>query len=190
MDLLTLLRQGVLFAHTLAFAIALSAVLREDIACFRARCFEAERLDESARTVAYALGVLWATGMALVAFDVGLDGWAHAASPKLVAKLVVVLALTANGLALHRLAFPRLRRQRMTDRSQLFVPVALGAISTASWLYASFIGVSRWVAPLMSFVDFMALYGLVLVVAIAVGLLFIRPRIERLLFAEPFTDGR
>ena len=31
MDLLTLLRQGVLFAHTLAFAIALSAVLREDI---------------------------------------------------------------------------------------------------------------------------------------------------------------
>ena len=71
----------------------------------------------------------------------------------------------------------------MTDRSQLFVPVALGAISTASWLYASFIGVSRWVAPLMSFADFMALDGLVLVVAIAVGLLFIRPRIERLLFA-------
>ena len=43
----------------------------------------------------------------------------------------------------------------------------------------------------MSFTDFMALYGLVLVVAIAFGLLFIRPRIERLLFAEPLeTVGK
>jgi hypothetical protein len=35
----------------------------------------------------------------------------------------------------------------------------LGAISTVSWLYASFIGVSRLIAPLMSFTKFIALYG-------------------------------
>jgi hypothetical protein len=39
------------------------------------------------------------------------------------------------------------------------VPVILGAISTASWLHASFIGVSRLVAPSMTSGDYMALYA-------------------------------
>jgi hypothetical protein len=184
MDAFTLLRQAVLFAHTVAFAVALSAVLREDFAFLRARCIDPRRLADTARTLVYALGVLWVTGLALMGFDVGVDGRALVASPKLAAKLTVVMALTANGFALHALAFPILRGQRMPDRFGLCIPVVLGAISTASWLYASFIGVSRWIAPVMSFTDFMALYGLLLIAAVAVAILFVRPRVERLLIGR------
>ena len=63
----------------------------------------------------------------------------------------------------------------------VFVPVVLGAISTASWLYATFLGVSRLIAPSMSFTGFMALYCAVLTASIAVAVVFVRPRVERLL---------
>jgi hypothetical protein len=61
------------------------------------------------------------------------------------------------------------------------VPVVLGAISTASWLYATFLGVARLIAPSMSFTAFIALYGVALTVGIAVALVYVRPRVERLL---------
>ncbi len=66
---------------------------------------------------------------------------------------------------------------------------SLGAISTVSWLYASFVGVSRWMAPLMSFTDFIALYGVLLAGAIVFALVFIRPRVERLLVAGRVKVG-
>ena len=106
MDFATVVRQGFLFLHTVSFAIALSAVLREDVALARARCINARRLSDTARTVTYALIVLWVTGLALVGFNVGLDVRALIADPKLAAKICVVSVLTANGLALHALAFP------------------------------------------------------------------------------------
>ena len=189
MDFGTVVRQGFLFLHTVSFAIALSAVLREDVALARARCINARRLSDTARTVTYALIVLWVTGLALVGFNVGLDVRALIADPKLAAKICVVSVLTANGLALHALAFPILRRQRTRDRFSLFVPVVLGAISTVSWLYASFVGVSRLMAPLMSFTDFIALYGVLLAGAIVFALVFIRPRVERLLAAGRVKVG-
>lgn len=179
MDTFTLVRQVVLFAHVVAFAIALSAVLREDVALIKVRRIDPHRLADTARTLTRVLIALWVTGLALVAFDVGLDARALIASPKLAAKLIVVSALTVNGLALHALAFPILRRPQTQGRSGLFVPVVLGAISTVSWLYASFIGVSRLIAPLMNFTDFVALYGVLLTGAIAVALVFVHPRLTR-----------
>lgn len=180
MDVATVARQAVLFLHTVSFAIALATVLKEDFALARARRINAHRLGHAARTVTFALISLWGTGLALVAFEVGFDVSALAADTKLAAKIFVVTALTANGIALHTLAFPILLRRKTQERFGLSMPVVLGAISTASWLYASFIGVSRRVAPLMSFADYMALYGIVLVAAIAIGLTFVLPRVERL----------
>jgi hypothetical protein len=183
MDTFTLVRQGVLFAHAVTFAIALSAVLREDVALIKGRRIDPQRLADTARTLTSALIALWVTGLALVAFAVGLDARALIASPKLAAKLFVVSALSANGLALHALAFPVLRRPPTQNRFGLFMPVVLGAISTASWLYASFIGVSRLIASSMSFTEFIALYGALLTGGIAVALVFVRPRLARLLVA-------
>jgi hypothetical protein len=114
MDAFTLLRQGVLFAHVVAFAIALSTVLRADAALMKARRLDADRLANTARIVTHALAALWATGLTLVALDVGLDVAAFKASPKLAAKLLVVSALTANGFALHALVFPMLSQPAAT----------------------------------------------------------------------------
>lgn len=185
MDALTLLRQAVLFAHAVSFAIALAAVLREDIALLKARHLDTQRLADTARTVTSALIALWVTGLALVLLDAGFDAQTLIPSSKLAAKVFVVTALTANGIALHTLAFPVMGQQHLSNRHVLIVPVVLGAVSTASWLYASFIGVSRSIAPFMSFSNFIALYGVLLAAAIAVGLVFVLPRVQRALVVRP-----
>jgi hypothetical protein len=61
------------------------------------------------------------------------------------------------------------------------LPVVLGATSSASWLYASFMGV---IAPAMSLVDFMALYLALLAMSIAAAMVFVRPRVARWLAAN------
>jgi hypothetical protein len=183
MDTRTLIHQLVLFAHLIAFAIAFSAVLREDLSMLKARHIDVQRLARTARTLTGALITLWVTGLGLMVFDLGWDARTLLVSPKPAAKLVVVLALTANGLALHTLAFPMLRSGRAQQRGAATVPVVLGAISSASWLGASFIGASRLIAPAMHFSDFMALYAALLVGAIGVALVFVRPRVARLLGA-------
>ena len=185
MDLSTLIHQGVLFLHLIAFAIALSAVLREDLAMLFARRIDVPRLARTARTLTGALLALWLTGLTLLVFDAGLDPHLWLVSPKSAAKLLVVVALSANGVALHTWAFPALRgkgRSRRADDAN--VPVILGAISTASWLCASFIGVSRLIAPAMTFIDFMVLYAGLTMGAVVAALLFVRPRLARLLLTE------
>jgi hypothetical protein len=175
MEPLSWLRQSVLFVHLLAFAVALGAVLREDAELLARRRVDVRRLARAARTLTVALAVLWASGLALIGLDIGFDPRAIAAAPKLAAKLVVVAILTANGVALHALAFPMLTRRG----TRLALPLLLGAVSTASWLYASFVGASRLVAPWLSFADYMALYALLLAAAAAVALVVVGPRLRR-----------
>ncbi len=110
------LRQGVLFAHLVAFAIAISAVLREDWMLISTRRIAWHRLLATARALTISLIALWATGAALVALDVGLSFAAIGANAKLTAKLLVVLALTVNGFALHAIAFPMIRRAHRAGR--------------------------------------------------------------------------
>ena len=184
MDITTWLRQGILFAHALAFGVAIAVVLREDAALLRTRAIDATRLTRAGRTLAYALGVLWLSGLALIALDVGADIAAVLERPKLVAKLAVVSALTLNGVVLHRVAFPMLRRGQALRASRLVLCTALGAFSTTSWLYAAFIGLSRLVAASMSLADFMALYGLLLLAAATVV-----PVIASSVRGEPRTEG-
>jgi hypothetical protein len=180
MNSLALIHQCVLFVHVAAFAIAFSAVVREDIALVKAQEIDMQRLSATAQTLTGALIVLWLTGLALIGFAIGFDADALMARPKLLAKLMVVVALTANGVALHAFAFPRLGRPDIQQRASVVVPVVLGAVSTASWLYASFIGVARVIAPSMSLRDFMTWYAALLILAVTVGLIFVRPRVSRM----------
>lgn len=183
MDFFTLIHQGVLYLHLVAFAIAFSAVLREDLALLKARSIDLRRLTRTARTLTAALAALWLTGVGLLMFDFGTDWFAFVAAPKPMAKLLVVSALTANGMALHSLAFPRLRGPRGGQAASAVLPVVLGATSSASWVYASFMGVARIVAPAMSLRDFMLLYLALLVATVGGALLFVWPRVARLLSA-------
>jgi hypothetical protein len=182
MDSLIWLRQATLFVHVLAFALALSAVWRADLALLRSRHVDFARLQGSARGLVWTLAVLWASGLLLIGLQVGSDIAALWANPKLVAKLLVVSALTVNGLALHALAWPALHRRSgvqplvSTVSNLPLTPVVLGAISSASWLAATFIGVSRLVAPTLQLVDFLVLYLALVVGAVVVAMAVFKPR--------------
>src|SRR4051812_19728467 len=106
MDLTTLAKQAALYVHVIAFAVAMAEVLRGDLRLLRERRIDALALARTARPVSYALLALWATGVVLVYIDTGFDPAVILGKSKLVAKLIVVAALSANGALLHATAFP------------------------------------------------------------------------------------
>ncbi len=181
-------RQLLLFAHTLAFAFAIVTVVRADWAVLATRGLDAGELHATGRRVAWLLALLWLTGTGLVFLDVGLDWAALVARPKLAAKLSVVGLLTINGLLLHWLAFPMLTTFQRHAARAATVCTVLGAVGTTSWLYASFMGVSRLVAPFMTYGTFLALYTVCLALGLGIGLAQARPCIECLLKRQPASE--
>ena len=170
MDSMLLLHQGVLFAHLIAVAITLSAVLREDMRWLLERRFDVARLRGTMRTVSIGLVVLWATGLALWAFAAAASPLAWALTPKLAAKLVVVCLLTLNGLALHAWVFPSLGAAGPAGPRPGRLSMVLGAFSSASWLFAAFLGVARPLSNVLSLSGFLALYAAGLSFALVVAL--------------------
>ncbi len=181
-----LLRQALLFVHLLAFAVAISTVLRTDLALLRGSATAARQLDRAARLLALLLALLWFSGLLLVALDMAALGPDWVLSDKLAAKLLVVLALTLNGAALHALVLPALGRAlalpalgRQGAAAGLAaigpLPLLLGAVSTTSWLYAGFIGVSRVMAPVLDLREYLLLYGAALLLAAVAVLVGLRP---------------
>ncbi len=166
MDRFVWLNQAVLFVHLIAFALTVSAVLREDLRWLLNHRINTTRLRSTMRTVTRGLLVLWVTGLALWAFAAAANLEPWGLTTKLSAKLVVVSLLTLNGLALHRWVFPRLPATGEKGWLARPLPLLLGAFSSASWVYASFVGVARPLSGELSFVGFMALY------ALAVGFAF------------------
>ncbi len=170
-----LLNQAVLFAHVIAFAVTVSAVLREDLRWLLQRRIDTTRLRGTMRTVGAGLAVLWGTGLALWAFAAADSPAPWALTPKLAAKLVVVSLLTLNGWALHAFVFPRLP-QGAAPAAPLpahagQVSLLLGAFSSASWLFAAFVGVARPLQDVLSFAGFMGLYAASLGVALVAAVL-------------------
>ncbi len=176
---LSWIHQGLLFAHLVAFAVAVSAVLREDLRLLGGGGIDASTLAATARTVSFALAALWSTGLAMIACEYCRDPDAFRLGAKLLAKLFVVVALTANGIALHLWVFPGLSRPAVRVGDPGWLPLVLGAVSTTSWLYASFIGASRLIAARMSLADFVVLYAGLLSAALAVAVFVVRPRLGR-----------
>jgi hypothetical protein len=163
-----LLNQAVLFAHVIAFAITVSAVLREDLRWLLERRVDAARLQRTARVVSCGLLVLWGTGLALWAFAAAASPVPWGLTPKLGAKLVVVSLLTVNGWALHAWVFPRLKSSGHADPLSQRLPKVLGGISSASWIVAAFVGTARPIAGVLSFAGFMGLYAVSVGLALAV----------------------
>jgi hypothetical protein len=171
MTLLLLLQQAVLFAHVIAFALTVSMVLREDWHLIKHRRVDTRRMAQAARAAMLGLSVLWTTGIALVILGAATSTGPWVLGAKLLAKLIVVGVLTINGVALHAWVFPWWSdAQRITSLPRLWLAAPLGAISGASWLCASFIGVARHLSPWMSLADFMALYGVVIGSSVAMSL--------------------
>jgi hypothetical protein len=176
-------RQLLLFAHLIAFAFALVAVVREDVSLLRSRRVDAAQLKATARTIFGLLTLLWITGIALIGLDVGFDPAVLAAKPKLAAKLTVALLLTANGCLLHWVAFPMLTKPQRWPGLSATVCALLGAISSVSWVFAAFVGVSRLIAPAMTYNGFLALYGFGLAGGLVVAMGYVWPHLVRLMRA-------
>jgi hypothetical protein len=169
MSALSVLQQVLLFIHVIVFAMTLAAVLREDLRLVMTQRIDAPRLLHTARAVSIGLAALWASGLMLVAIEAATSAGPWLPSVKLQAKLIVVSVLTVNGWALHAWVFPRLWGHAIRLSPRLWPAAALGAISSASWVTASFVGVARVVSPWLSLVGFMTLYGAVVAVCVALA---------------------
>jgi hypothetical protein len=111
--------------------------------------------------------------------DIGTDVSVLLGKPKLLAKLIVVGALTLNGILLHLVAFPMVTGKPQNPNKAATIAATLGAVSTTSWLYASFVAVSRIGA--LSLHDFVVLYLLALAIAVSFATLVVRNRLHLLL---------
>ena len=179
MEVTVLARQALLYGHIIAFALALAAVIKEDVHLLRAKRIDSASLLATAKLVKWLLLALWITGIPMVMMDIGTDVSLLLDKPKLLAKLIVVGALTLNGILLHLVAFPMVTGKPQNPNTAATIAATLGAVSTTSWLYASFVAVSRFVA--LSTHDFVMLYLLALAIAVSFAILVVRNHLHLLL---------
>ncbi|MPZ45857.1 MAG: hypothetical protein GEV05_21215 [Betaproteobacteria bacterium] len=185
MQTFAVVRLLLVFIHVMAFALALGCVLREDAKLLSSRPIDPESLRSAARLVRFALIVLWASGTALLVLDTGGVLSRIADNPKMLAKLTVVCVLTVNGVALHWLAFPALLGETRHGGYSATLASALGAISAASWLAATLLGIVRAHAKGFDYADFMLGYAGMAAIALAFALLVVRPHVVRKLAIGP-----
>lgn len=186
LDSTAVTRMALILGHLLAFALAAVGIAFGDLAIFRKRRVDTDMLATAQAVVKWSLYGLWATGLAVIWLDTKFDLAVLATKPKLLAKLSVVVALSANGWLLHRVVFQRFTVAQNDPEHAATLPAIAGAISAASWLFAAFIGVGKAVAPLLGFGGFIALYLAVVSLAIGVSLAFIRPILAaRMLRPDP-----
>jgi hypothetical protein len=186
MEITGIARQALLYGHIIAFALALATILNEDVRLLRAKRIDSDSLFATAKLVKWLLLALWVTGIPMVMMDIGTDVSLLLGKPKLLAKLIVVGALTLNGLLLHLAAFPMIAGKPQNPDKAATIAATLGAVSTTSWLYAFFVGAGRFVIPYFSVFDLVVLYLLVLIFAASLAILFVRDRLKISLMNSSF----
>ena len=175
------------YLHLLCCTFALALVLSADWQIARGT-MSARSLRQTAHKASAMLGLLWCTGILLVIKDTGLDVTVLEQMSKLQLKLVVVMALTINGLLLHFVSFPLVvKRRNLTLFESLLISVT-GAISTSHWLFAAFIGIARPIGewPLESL---LSAYVLLTMAAVVSGIV-ISPWIRRQLSGMSYYGQR
>jgi hypothetical protein len=182
-EVLLCARVACVFVHVLALAVALGAILREDWRMLFARKprLHLKHLHQLSRMIVWALAALWVSGLSLIAIDTGFDPDKLITSPKLVAKLIVVITLTLNGIVLHNMLLPALSTPASRSENVAALFAVVGAVSMVSWLYAALLGIANPLTPLLGYGGFMGIYIGLLAIAIGVALTVMRPRVERLL---------
>ena len=189
MEITVIARQALLYGHIIAFALALATTIKEDVHLLRAERIDSASLLATAKLVKWLLLALWVTGVPMVMMEIGTDVSLLLGKPKLLAKLIVVGALTLNGILLHLVALPMVTGKPQNPNKAATIAATLGAVSTTNWLYASFVGVARIVAPYFSLYDFVMLYLLALALAVSFAILVVRNRLELLLkSSDDLTD--
>lgn len=175
-DIPALARSLLIFLHLVALAFAAIAIGFGDYAIFRGEGVDHPLLEQASRSVCWTLATLWVTGLGALSVDASVNGLSSLGeSPKLLAKLFVVIALTANGWLLHRFALGSIGRPSIKPQADAFRAAILGAASAVSWSYALFLGVAKAWSPLLGLAGFLGGYVLALAVGAAVSLRWVRP---------------
>lgn len=176
-------------AHLVAFAFALSAILREDYNLLAKRRIDPAAIREASRMVFWALLALGVTGAAIIWVDTGFDIAVIATKSKVLAKLSVVAVLSINGAIIHFAAFPAFRSRKSLVR---FVPVlsVLATISAVSWFYAAFLGIAKPLVGKLDYTGFMELYTVFLFGGILFALTVIRPLLSTLNVVYPNAGNK
>ncbi|MEK7620475.1 MAG: vitamin K epoxide reductase family protein [Patescibacteria group bacterium] len=172
-------RSIIVVLHVLFMALGLGAATLTDIFFFkflkdsRISQEEADLLSTLSETIWLALGLAIMTGSALFVTDVT----AYADAPKFLAKMVVIFVLVLNGAFLNLYIAPKLVKISFAEphhhkegelgraRRAAF---ALGPISIVSW-YSAFILGSLPATTSLSFLTFLKVYLLLLVIAVTIG---------------------
>lgn len=168
-----LTRLAIVYLHLIACCVAIGMVLTSDLALVKqlikgdsAARIDEHHMSELQKTVSRALLVLWVTGVAIVALDASVKGWAYFANPKLQAKIGLVVLLTINGVWLHRGILPLMEKAgsllKLTP-SHRMMAVFAGAVSGVTWFYAALMGVGRPLAWKYSLVELLAAYPVLIV---------------------------
>ena len=101
--------------------------------------------EKLSRIVTVGLAILWVTGIALIIMNVA-DKPEYLTNPKLWAKIVIVVALTVNGVYIHRSVLPFMKRrlgQRLfANLSKRYIALftMVASISFVSWTMPFILG--------------------------------------------------
>lgn len=180
-------RMFLVLAHLGAMMAAAVAVAFGDYALLGRRRIDGMLLGKASHAVAWALAGLWLSGLAIVGVDTGFEWAVILAKPKLMAKLTVVVLLTANGFYLHRVVLPSLLNPGGAARPLAHVAARAaraGAFSAAGWSVAVFLGVARPLAPLLGYAGFIGLFGLAVAAALVLAWRLVHPPLYQRLKTE------
>lgn len=172
-------RSVILILHVLAMALGLGAATLTDIFFFkflkdsRISEDEAQMLSTLSEIIWLALGVAILTGAALFL----PDATAYIDTPKFLAKMVIVAVIVLNGAFLNLYIAPKLvkisfaephhHKEGELGRARR-IAFALGPVSVVSWYSAFILGSLPATTPL-SFLAFLKIYILLLVMAVTIG---------------------
>jgi hypothetical protein len=139
----------VVYVHLLATCAAIGTIVITDLRLMAKMLDYRVVIQKPARLetimISVALALLYATGAALVLFGMQ-NNPEYLANPKLQAKLILVLLLTANAFFLHRRIFPILRRAKPVYRwryAEWSLVATSVSLSNSLWFFCAFLGIAR-----------------------------------------------
>lgn len=150
------------------------------------------------KVVSVGIALLWLSGLGFLAVY-AVESPEKLANPKIVAKFVIVLALTVNGLLIHALVLPSVLRDvsrpmfEGVSHTSTAVFLVSGAISGVSWYAAFALGLMRELNGRVSAGLLLTLWMAAVVVASVAAFAFwqsLLARSARGAMAEPSPDLR
>ena len=187
-------KTAIVFVHFVLAAFCLVTIIATDLKLIRHYATPAtgtlcDDIARVKRAVTLGLLGLWITGLVIVAYGAATSP-AYLANQKLWFKFAVVLALTLNGVLVHRAGQqlqPGVTLAALDDRAALLLNMA-GAVSSISWMWACLLGTARAWNGTLSFQVILSYYLATLAIGLAIAAaLHVRQR--RLLGADYAVAG-